>query len=95
MMVICFRAKLNFFHLNALLILLLLALFFLSLVLEFTKVHNATDWRVSAGRNLNEVETASFSHFKGLIHGDNAHILVIVINKAHFTSANLIIDAVI
>lgn len=64
------------------------------LVLIFSKISNAADWRCSIGRNLDEVEAIRFRLADGILCAKDAKLLAGGTNdNTNFASANSFVNA--
>ncbi len=64
---------------------------FLLLVHPFAIVHNTTDWRISLGRNLNQIKACSTGPAFTFFQIYNAYLLVICDDQTDRRNADLII----
>ena len=87
------RAHLDLFDLDDLLLLLGFVLALLRFVFELAVIEDLADRGDGGGRNLNEVEAGFGRHVEGFAGGNHPIHLAIFLDEAHFTHADLVIDA--
>lgn len=87
-----FRFQADLLDIHLLLVFPRLALFLRLLVAEFAVIQNATDGRDGVRRDFNQIKPAFFRHQQGIADWDNADLCAILVNQAHFASANAIVD---
>ena len=74
----------DFLHLNDLLLLARLGLFFLGFVLKFPEIHDLTDRRGRIGRDFDEIEPYIIGHLHGAGGRDDTDIFAFGANQAYF-----------
>ena len=86
-------AKLNFFDVNNLLLLLRFLFPLLLFIAVLTEVHDAAHRRLCLRRNLDEVKMLFFGHTQCVTSCHDAQLFSFGAGHAHFTDANFLIDA--